>query len=209
MHCLLSEAIRLNNGLLHNMEYHNRRCNSARRELFKVCNDIDLTNYINIDSYLKGLYKVRVVYGAEVTSVNFEPYQIKPVNSLRVIECPGISYGYKYSDRSIINELLQMRKNCDDIIITVNGIISDASSSNLVFVENGTYVTPETAMLRGTTVSRLIDDGVVREELLNIRDISRFSEVHLVNAMVDLHQKVVPVKNIKGIADLYSSGVSS
>ncbi|MBN2436482.1 MAG: aminotransferase class IV [Spirochaetes bacterium] len=210
MQCLLSEAIRLDNGILYNMDYHNRRFNSARRELFKACNPIDLSEHINVDQKTNGMYKVRVVYDVEVISVNFEPYHIKPVNSLRVVECPDISYRYKYCDRSIINGLMQMRKDCDDIIITVNGIISDASSSNLVFVEKetGAYVTPKTCMLRGTAISRLIEEGAVKEELLSITDISRFTEVHLVNAMVDMCQKIVSVKNIKGIAGLYFSDVS-
>ncbi|MDA3901349.1 MAG: aminotransferase class IV [Spirochaetes bacterium] len=196
--CRLSEAIKLKDGVLFNMHYHNQRCNMARFELFGAQNGLNLEDYITLSpGFCQGLYKVRITYTSEVESVEIEPYEHKPVRSLKIVECAHISYRYKYRDRTLINELFAQRGDCDDIMIIVNGIISDASSSNLVFNEFGSrLIIPETAMLRGTKTSFLLEQGLAIEEKLTPADLKRFSEVHLVNAMVDLYEKVVPIENV-------------
>ncbi|MBN1293118.1 MAG: aminotransferase class IV [Candidatus Latescibacteria bacterium] len=193
----LTEAIRLFDGHLCNLNWHNERLMRSRRELFELEDSIDIAQHIDVpEECMNGLFKVRVVYSEKVESVRIEPYKIKVLQSCKLVHADSIDYRYKYRDRRCIEELINLNPGYDDIIIAVNGQICDASSSNLVFEINGELVMPKTAMLRGSTMSRLLYEKKVREEKIYIEDMQRFTRVHFVNAMVALNERCIPVDSI-------------
>jgi 4-amino-4-deoxychorismate lyase len=74
---LLFETIRLQDGVLHNIEHHNFRLNHSRKSLFNSTDEIKLEQLIQIPSTcIHGLYKCRVIYGKkEVKNIEFELYR--------------------------------------------------------------------------------------------------------------------------------------
>jgi len=182
---LLFETIRLQDGVLHNLEYHNSRLNHSRKELFDIEESIDLEKLIQIPSTCKqGLYKCKVIYGnKEVQKFEFQPYKPRTIKSLRLIEDNNISYSYKYTNRGSINRLLTKRERYDDILIIKEGYITDTSFSNILFFDGDQWLTPATPLLRGTMRSYLIENKFIAETAIKVSDLKLFQKARLINAM--------------------------
>ena len=182
---LLFETIRLQDGVLQNIEYHNARLNNSRKSLYKSPEEFDLKQIIQIPSTcMQGLYKCRVTYSKEIKSIDFEPYIPHVIKSLRLIEDNTISYDYKYTNRGSLNKLLTKRERFDEIIIVKKGYITDTSYSNIIFFDGIKWVTPSTPLLRGTMRSFLIDNNMISEMEIKVADLKNFKKARLINAMI-------------------------
>lgn len=82
--------------------------------------------------------------------------------------------------------MLARMTGTDDIIIVKNGLVTDASSSNLVFVRDGNFVTPADCLLPGTKRQLLLDKGMIRQEKVRVEDIWHYDSVLFINAMIDI-----------------------
>lgn len=182
---LLFETIRLQDGVLQNIYYHNLRLNYSRESLYKSTDVIDLEKIIQIPANFRhGLYKCRVTYGKkEVKTVEFEPYLPHIIKSLRLIEDDRISYEHKYTNRGSLNQLLTKRERFDEIIIVKKGYITDTSYSNIIFFDGIKWVTPSAPLLRGTMRSFLIDSKLISEMEIKVTDMKLFKKARLINAM--------------------------
>lgn len=181
---LLFETIRLQDGILQNIEYHNIRLNHSRKSLYKSPDEINLEQIIKIPATCKtGLYKCRVVYSKEVKNIEFEPYLPHVVKSLRLIEDNQISYNYKYTNRGSLNTLLTKRERFDEILIVKKGFITDTSYSNIIFFDGEKWVTPSTPLLPGTMRSFLLEKNLITERPIKVVDLKSFQKARLINAM--------------------------
>jgi 4-amino-4-deoxychorismate lyase len=182
---LLFETIRLQDGKLQNLEYHNLRLNQSRKSLYNSPDYIYLEQEIQIPSICRqGLFKCKVIYGKqEIKSVVFEPYIPRIVKSLRLIEDNKISYHYKYTNRDSLNELLTKRDQYDEILIVKNGFITDTSYSNIIFSDGAKWFTPSTPLLMGTMRSFLLQNNLIQETKIRVPDLHTFQKARLINAM--------------------------
>jgi 4-amino-4-deoxychorismate lyase len=182
---LLFETIRLEDGVLKNLEYHNFRLNHSRKVLFDISDTIDLQQLIQIPStYKQGLYKCKVTYGKkEVKRFEFEPYLPHVIKSLRLIEDNNILYSFKYTNRGNLNQLLTKRERFDEILIIKKGFVTDTSYSNIIFFDGTRWLTPSTPLLRGTMRSFLIENKLISEAEIKVTDLKLFQKARLINAM--------------------------
>jgi 4-amino-4-deoxychorismate lyase len=99
---------------------------------------------------------------------------------------------------------MEMRGDCDDILIIKKGMVTDSSYSNVVFKDlNGSWVTPSTYLLPGTRRASLLMRGEITECEIRSIDIGMYTELKLINAMLGLNDtEGIPVTNI--IADYKS-----
>ncbi len=184
--CRLFETIKVINKNLQNIEYHNSRLNSSRKELFGADDFIYLENIIKIPSSLSDdVYKCRVIYNKKIEKIEFEPYKPRIIRSLKLVECNDIEYGFKYHDRSMINELFEKRGDCDDILIIKNGWVTDTSFSNIIFLNGKQWVTPSHPLLFGTKRQKLLDEGKIISKKIKSEDISKYQGARLINSMLD------------------------
>ena len=184
--CLLFETIKVKNKNLQNIEYHNSRLNRSRKELFGADDFIYLENIIKIPSSLSDdVYKCRVIYDKKIEKIEFEPYKPRIIHSLKLVECNDIEYGFKYHDRSMINELFEKRGDCDDILIIKNGWVTDTSFSNIIFLNGKQWVTPLHPLLCGTKRQKLLDEGKIISKKIKSEDISKYQGARLINSMLD------------------------
>ncbi len=188
---LLFETIRLQDGVLQNLEYHNFRLNHSRKSLFDITESIDLEKLIQIPSNCKqGLFKCKVMYGnKEVKKIEFKPYMPRVIKSLRLIEDNKISYSYKYTNRGSINRLLTKRERYDDILIIKEGFVTDTSFSNILFFDGDKWLTPSTPLLRGTMRSFLLENKFISETEIKVADLKQFQKARLINAMNPFESK--------------------
>jgi 4-amino-4-deoxychorismate lyase len=194
---LLIESIKLLDGKFCNLFYHEQRMIRSLNQLCGIHDEINLEGFLrNLDHPQQGLYKCRIIYDENSWEVEFHPYVVKPVNTLKIIEHDRISYEYKYTDRKTIDRLFGLRKECDDILIVKRGHVTDASYSNIIFSKAGKWYTPWSALLKGTQRQKLIDQNKIIEEEIRLEDIASFDTFKLINAMLEFDGPEISVKNI-------------
>jgi len=195
----LVETIKVENGTLLNISFHNERMIRSLYGVFGIRNEPDLEKIINVPEFArKGVYKCRVVYDDKTTKIEFLPYIIRSVRSLKLIMDDNISYPYKYIERDNIHILMEMRGDCDDILIIKKGMVTDSSYANVVFRDfNGNWVTPSTYLLPGTRRASLLHHDLITETIITYTDLNKYTEVKLINAMIGLDDtEGIPVSNI-------------
>ena len=188
----LVESIKLKDGVIQNLEYHQMRMNRSMDELFPKREKINLATVISIpENFASGIFKVRVLYGNSLQKIEIEPYTFRTIQSLKVVHHESVDYHLKYTDRQILQELFAQRENYDDIIIVKNGLVTDSFAANLLFFDGETWVTPNSPLLKGTKRQLLIDQGFVFEKKIRLEDIRSYQKIGLINAMIDLEEMPV------------------
>jgi 4-amino-4-deoxychorismate lyase len=194
----LVESLKLKDGIILNLEYHNRRLNLSKAELFPGSPKVELEKEIKVpeDCHL-GIFKIRVLYDQLIRAIEIEPYSYRSIQSLKVVHHESIDYHLKYADRQILQELFAQRGNCDDIVIVKNGFVTDSFAANLLFFDGERWFTSNTPLLKGTKRQFLLDEGIISERVIREDDIRSYQKVGLINAMIDFDEMpVVPVNNI-------------
>ena len=194
---LLLESIKLVDGAYHNLFYHEQRMNRAMKMLFGEEHWFVLADFLmNMQKPGAGLYKCRITYDDQSMDVQFIPYQTRQISRLRLVEDNGIEYDHKYADRKHIDQLFSLRQNCDDILVMKNGKVTDASYSNIVFRRKNSWVTPWSALLKGTMRQNLLEWNRIQEEDISVDDIKSFESFKLINAMLGFDGPEIDVSNI-------------
>ena len=184
---LLFETIKCQNRQLHNLFYHNQRVNRTLENLFGIVGDFDFENTIEIPDWVgEGLYRCRVSYGEEISKVEFFEYKFKHPKIIQIDEYQSFKYDFKYEDRSRFQYLLKQYPNADDVIITQNGLLTDATYANLAFFDGTKWFTPNTYLLLGTKREYLLDNQLITEEEIAVKDLIKFKRISFINAMRDL-----------------------
>jgi 4-amino-4-deoxychorismate lyase len=185
---LLVETIKIKDGVAVGLPYHERRLNRTRRELFGASPDIDLSQTLLIPAFAgKGLFKCRIEYNDHIRNIEFNPYRLRTIRTLRMVEAGDLDYSYKWVDRAGIEKLLEQKAECDDILMVKNGRVTDASYANIVVrgADNRWY-TPSEPLLRGTMREWLLDNGMITEREITPASLKRFRELRLINTMMDI-----------------------
>lgn len=195
--CQLIETIKIQDGVLFNISWHNYRLNQSRRKLYKDIPEIYLEQQISIPKeYLHGEIRCRIIYGREIERTEFYPYSYRKVHTLKMIEDNLIKYELKYADRTRLEKLYTQRGECDDILIIRNGLFTDSFSANLVFYDGVNYYTPETPLLQGTKREKYLSEKIIISTDIRPSDLPGFREIHLINAFQDIGRTVIPVTSV-------------
>ncbi|WP_200763440.1 aminotransferase class IV family protein [Nitrosophilus alvini] len=179
---MLFETIKIENGRIFHIDYHNKRANRSRLELFGSKEALNLSDYIEPPK--NGLFRCKIWYGESFGKTEYFRYSPRVVKVLKIIES-DIEYPYKYSDRKEIDRLFAKRESADDILIVKNGYIRDTSIANIAFFDSEKWITPNTPLLKGICRERLIDEGKIIEEEIKTTDLKFFKKYALLNAMTE------------------------
>ncbi len=176
------ETIKAVDGKIFNIFYHQKRYES-------VLNSFGIQKYENLLEYLnppqKGLYRCRVVYSFDTISVTYHLYKKRDIQTLKLVYDDNIKYDLKLENRERLNDLFQQKNNCNDILIVKNRLITDTTIANIAFFKDGIWFTPKEPLLKGTTRARLLDEGKIVEKSIRVTDIFNYTQVALLNAMID------------------------
>ena len=194
----LLESLKLKDGQIQNLKFHQDRLNRAMEELYPDVRKINLQQEISVPDHCRsGIFKVRVSYGQTVEKIEIEPYVFRTIKGLKVVHHESIDYHLKYSDRQILQKLFARRDNCDDIIIIKNGFVTDSFAGNLLFFDGENWFTPTTPLLKGTKRQFLLNQGMISEKEIREEEIKSFQKVALVNALIDFEE--MPVIEIEQV----------
>jgi len=175
------ETIKIYNGKIYNIEWHNQRFNQTRQAFFENIEPLYLQKYIEAPS--EGLFRCRVVYAKEIISIEYIPYQAKNFKNFKIVQS-NIDYNYKYANREELNRLKEENYLYQEIIIEKNGLLTDTTIANIAFYDGSGWITPKTPLLGGIMRMKLINSGFLIEKNIKSEDIKHFLNFALMNAMI-------------------------
>jgi 4-amino-4-deoxychorismate lyase len=178
---LLLETIKIEDGHIYNLDYHQKRCSWSRKQLYGSTDTLTLSTHIIPPP--KGLYRCRILYAKHIQSIEYIPYVPKKITSLKIIKS-NIDYRYKYADRHALESLLSQAEGCEDILIEKKGYITDTSIANIAFYDKEKWITPKVPLLQGTMRQKLIDEGFLHPRNIRTSELDTFTQVALMNAMI-------------------------
>ena len=181
------ETICIENGLLKNLPYHQKRVNETFVSFYPDRVPIDLSEALskqNIPS--AGIYRLRVIYEEQIISIEFIPYHEKQIAILKIVNTGEFDYGFKWADRSYFEHTLIENKEVDEVIFELDGKIQDCTIANLAFLKNGIWYTPKNPLHWGTTRARLIDENKIQETDIFLDELSSYSHICLINVFREL-----------------------
>lgn len=197
--CPFIETIRITDGKARMIFHHNERMNRTRRQLLNCTDYIELENHLFIPpNCFKGIYKCRITYREKIENIEFEPYMMRKIETLKLIVNDEIEYNHKYADRTELMKLVSQRENCDDILIVKNDCITDTSYANIVFSRFGEWFTPSIPLLPGTRRECLISNNIIQPINIRPSDLELFDEARIINAMIPLEESPsIKIENIR------------
>ena len=180
------ETIKIKDGKVLNLLCHQERMNRTIAHFFPT-NEYPLLSSILHPTPDMTFHKARVVYGEHgIEDIQYSPYAMRAIHSLKLIIDDTIDYTYKSTDRSALNRLVAQKGECDDILIVKDGLLTDTSFTNIALWDGSHWLTPRTPLLKGTKRALLLNKGTIREVDLTIDDLCRCKRISLINAMIDL-----------------------
>ena len=188
------ESICIIDGQVQNLELHQKRVNRTFLNYLKT-EPISLSKAL-VEVPKVGKHKCRIVYNSHIETIDFLPYNIPSISSLKVIESENIDYAYKYLDRNSLKNAYNQRGNFDDIIISQNGLVTDSYYANLAFYDGKNWCTPTNPLLKGVKRQKYLDSKKLVEKNILVKHINRFEKVSLINAMLNLSDLTIDIKCI-------------
>jgi 4-amino-4-deoxychorismate lyase len=141
---LLIESICIKDQNIQLLNYHNSRANDARRALYNCLDILDFKKNIDVNQAKDSIVKCRIIYGENIKSIEYQPYSLRPISSLKIIDIDNEwDYNHKYFDRSKLDHYFSQRGTADDMIMIQNGFVTDSYYGNFAFLKMGTWYTPE------------------------------------------------------------------
>lgn len=192
--CPFIETIRVEQGVLLHIDYHNQRMNDTRSAFWPNAKPLDLNHFL-LPPTAEGVMKCRVVYSDVIEEVSYTPYSIRPVRSLRIVCSDTINYTYKSTDREALNQLYQQRETKDDVLIIKNGYITDTSIANVALFDGTHWFTPKHPLLKGTQRAQLLQKGIIQEKEIMLEELFSFSQMTIFNAMIPFQSLVLDVNS--------------
>ena len=178
---MLLETLKIENGTISNLSYHQARCDQSRQSLWGINTPLDLASLIK-GFPKKGLIRCRICYGQEIERIEYLPYTPKKIETLKIVSS-DICYDFKYANRDALNALLA-HQACDEVIIEKEGLLTDTTISNLAFYDGRQWFTPSKPLLHGTMRAKLLDEGFLHTREISKEALNRYSHVALMNAMI-------------------------
>jgi len=172
----------------------------TRKHFWNVQASIPVNRLLAIAATQTERAKLRFEYdGYNIYNLSCTPYNIKKVETLRLVINDDIEYTYKNTNRCVLNQLKSQADGADEIIIVKRNHITDTSYTNIALFDGTQWVTPSTPLLNGTRRAQLLDAGRLIEREVCATDLSSFQSISLINAMMDLNELVLPISSIENL----------
>lgn len=172
------ETIKCEDYEVFNLNFHEDRVAKT------IAKNLNLQDYIYPHS--NELLRCKVVYDeSSILSVDFFPYKKREINTFKIIEVDELEYSKKYFDRTELEQLFDKRESCDEIIIIINGLVTDTSIANIAIFDGDNWITPKKPLLVGTTRARLLKNAELIEKDITFEMLLNSKKLALMNAMID------------------------
>ena len=193
----LFESIRVEGGQTHLLHYHQARIERSYLQLFQKKCSWRLESILP-DLPITGLHKLRFLYNDHAFTFELVPYKVRKIETLKCVEINTYNYDLKLTDRSGIDQAFALRGDCDDVLMTKNGLITDSSYANIVLFDGTDWVTPAVPLFEGVQRNYLLDNKKIQPATIRLEDLIRYKGFQLINAMNGLEaSRFIPVEGIE------------
>ena len=190
------ETIKIKNGKVMSLSYHQERMNKTMQHFFPG-KDIPCLEERIAPTNDMDFYKARIVYGeGGIEDIQYAPYSMKEIHTLKIVKDNDIDYSFKSTDRTCLNRLATQKGNCDEIIIIKNALVTDTSFTSIAIFKDGKWLTPKHPLLLGTKRAALLEKGIIQEDDITFEDLMKAEKVSLFNAMIDFGEREVMAQDI-------------
>jgi len=180
------ETIKLLDGKFYRLEFHQNRIDKVFEDYFKEKEKIHLKEYLYALPFpQKGLYKCRIIFDSRIQKLEYIPYKLRKICSLRLLETDIKTLAYKKENRSKLNNAFAHRGNCDDVLLLKNGLVTDTSFCNVAFFDGNTWVTPRIPLVYGVHRAQLLRERKIIEKDIKTDELTNFFSIRLFNAMIE------------------------
>lgn len=180
------ESICLENGMLRNLHWHQRRLEITTLAHFGFSVRIDLNTQLERRALpAAGLFKVRLTYDRDVVSIDVDPYHRHTAQRLKLVEADHLDYRFKYADRRELDALRRdLEIGCQPIIVQ-HGLVTDAIYANVCVFDGERWLTPRAPLLAGVARAAALAAGEVFPDVITAEHfrIGRYSKLKLINCM--------------------------
>lgn len=183
----LIETICYDDGVFQRIDLHEQRLNYTRKALFGSTDWISLESHLSVPAELSDKkVKCRISYSSQITAIEYHSYTPKRIRNLKLVFDDQISYQFKFKDRDSIERLSDRKGNFDEILIIKNNLVTDTSFSNIIFLKNGIWYTPNRPLLEGTRRKDYIKHNLIVPIQISLTDIYLYEEAKMINAMLSI-----------------------
>lgn len=190
----LLETFCVADGQILNAQYHAARVAWSTGESSPMARMLDaLQAQIAAQGATCGKWRATVEYSlAGVKEVRMIPYKVPNIAWLQLSRIEENIYAKKWADRSRLNAYKSPLATGVEPLFILNGMTADTTFTNVVLEREGRLFTPTTPLLRGTKRAQLLATHTVEAVPVRAEDIQRYQFVHLINAMLDPGDLVIP-----------------
>ncbi len=161
------------------MTYHQARFEKTRHQLYQAHDTLVLSEYLQPPSV--GTYRVRIEYDTTIQKIEYLPYIPREIQHFACVES-SFSYAYKSCNREELHAAIV--PNVDDVIFTCKGLLQDTSIANIALCIDGHWYTPKKPLLEGTTRARLLENGMLKAESLDMKSLQKAQKFAIMNALI-------------------------
>lgn len=196
--CRFIESIKLQDGNFKRLELHQARIRKAFKAFYPNEKVFDLAEFLSKSDFPteKGIFKSRIVYDAEIRQLEFNPYVMRPINSLRLVGTEIESLPYKPEDRSLFNAAFALREDCDDVLFVKNELLTDTSYCNVALFDGNNWFTPRIPLLYGVNRAELLNEGKLAEKDIKLHKLKDYQQIALFNAMIEFGELVLEIDKV-------------
>ena len=123
------------------------------------------------------------MYNDQSYSFDLVPYEVKTIQSLKLIDIDSYRYDLKFSDQSFLNNAFDQLGDCDGVLMTKNGLLTDTSYATIVFSTGTALMTHALPLFEGVQRSHLLNINTIQKVIIGPADITSFEGFQLINAM--------------------------
>lgn len=128
--------------------------------------------------------------------MEYHPVQKRKIKTLKIIENDQISYDHKYMSRPGLDDIWSQKGAADEVIIVKNKNLTDAYYFNMILFDGSNYYTPSDNLLPGTMRQFLIDNKKITPCRINVKNLTSFRNIILINALTPIEEIVLPIAAI-------------
>ncbi|MBW4514618.1 MAG: aminodeoxychorismate synthase component I [Timaviella obliquedivisa GSE-PSE-MK23-08B] len=166
------------------------------------------TDQSTVQNYLKAIaltfpphpQKVRLLLSSQGTLTHESSLLVQTHTPLRVCLAPSpvksshVFLYHKTSDRQIYAQAQQQCPGYDDVILwNENGELTEFCTGNLVVELDGQWYTPpiECGLLPGTYRAWLLEQGMIQERIIRVKELANCAHVFLVNSVRQKREAII------------------
>ncbi len=196
---LLLESIRVDDGVVNNLELHQNRINISRFTLWGIQEELNINHAVQRikPEPGSGIWKIRILYNRVIHHVECMPYKQASLKTASLVDGRGIDYTYKWADRMELEKLNQTARKAgaDTALIISNGYVTDFTFANAAFFDGRLWWTPTQPLLMGTRRHHLLETGRIQTSYISPDDIPKYEKICPINAMLDLHDSIITINS--------------